>query len=211
MLDVNTVFDFTPSDCDGTKRALLIGINYIGHESGVLSGCHNDVLNMVDYIKNVHGFEDENITILLDDDEHTSPTYDNMISAYTTFAEQAQSGDALFCHYSGHGCGIKDDESEEQDGKDEALVPIDYLENGMVRDDELFDILIKPLPDNAHLFCVMDCCHSGSILDLPYVYNGNGLSGEMDIDENFKFNKLFKKFGNNAIQFLQEQQEDNYE
>jgi metacaspase-1 len=208
MLDVNTSFDFTPSDCNGTKRALLIGINYIGHESGVLSGCHNDVMNMVDYIKNVHGFEDENITILLDDDEHTSPTYDNMINAYKEFVSQAQPGDALFCHYSGHGCGIHDDEhNEEQDGKDEALVPIDYLENGMVRDDELFDILIKPLPDDVHLLCVMDCCHSGSILDLPYVYKGDGTYDEMSIDENYKFNKLMKKFGQ-TVQFLQDQQNE---
>jgi metacaspase-1 len=50
-IDVNATFDLVPPEATGTRRALLIGINYIGHESGVLSGCHNDVLNMVKYIK----------------------------------------------------------------------------------------------------------------------------------------------------------------
>lgn len=201
-IEVNEKFDFTPPSATGTKRALLIGINYIGHESGVLSGCHNDVLNMVEYIKNVHGFEDENITILLDDDEHTSPTYENMIEAYKTLVEQAEPGDALFCHYSGHGCGIKDDESEESDGKDEALVPVDYLDAGVIRDDELYDILIKPLKDDVHLLAIMDCCHSGSILDLPYLYKGGGEFSEMGIQQNYKFGKLFKKFGQQMVEDL---------
>ena len=51
-LDIHTTFDLVPESCaDGTRRALLIGINYTGHSQGVLSGCHNDVLNMVEYIK----------------------------------------------------------------------------------------------------------------------------------------------------------------
>jgi metacaspase-1 len=101
-LDVNEKFDITPF-ATGTKRAVLVGINYIGHESGVLSGCHNDVLNMAEYLKNVHGFEDENITILMDDEEgeYTSPTAENMMAAYLALVESAESGDSLYCHYSG--------------------------------------------------------------------------------------------------------------
>ena len=30
----------------GTRRALMIGINYVGHKQGELHGCHNDVVNM---------------------------------------------------------------------------------------------------------------------------------------------------------------------
>jgi metacaspase-1 len=208
LVDVNEVFDFTPADASGTKRALLVGINYIGHESGVLSGCHNDVLNMVEYIKDVHGFEEENITILLDDDEHTSPTYANMVEAYKTLVDAAEPGDALFVHYSGHGCGIKDDESEESDGKDEALVPIDYLEAGVIRDDELYEILIKPLKDDVHMLCLMDCCHSGSILDLPYVYKAGAGFEEMGIDKKFKFGKLFQKLGAAAVDLLDDGDDD---
>jgi hypothetical protein len=53
-----------PSASEGaTRRALLIEINYVGHKQGVLSGCHNDALNMVQYIKNGHAFKDEDIAI----------------------------------------------------------------------------------------------------------------------------------------------------
>ena len=46
-IDVNTDFDLVPKTATGTKRAVMIGINYVGHDPGELRGCHNDVLNMV--------------------------------------------------------------------------------------------------------------------------------------------------------------------
>lgn len=49
----------------------------------------------------VHGFEEENITVLLDDGEHTEPTYENIIEAYKTVILEAEEGDAIFLHYSG--------------------------------------------------------------------------------------------------------------
>nr|B7G6D3.2 RecName: Full=Metacaspase III c; Short=PtMCA-IIIc; Contains: RecName: Full=Small subunit p10; Contains: RecName: Full=Large subunit p20 [Phaeodactylum tricornutum CCAP 1055/1] len=195
-IDVNDDFDLVPPAATGTRRALLIGINYVGHEQGVLRGCHNDVKNMVEYIKAVHGFEDENITILMDDGEHTAPTHANMIAAYKKIVALSKADDALFCHFSGHGAKIRDDDrGEEDDGYDETLVPIDYHENGMIRDDDLYDILIKPLVQGVHLVCLMDCCHSGTVLDLPYVYKADGNFTEMEIDENFDFKKLLGKFG----------------
>jgi len=45
-----------------------------------------------------------------------------------------------------------DDWKEEEDGYDEALVPVDYQEGaGMIRDDDLYEILVKPLAQGAHL------------------------------------------------------------
>jgi hypothetical protein len=141
---------------------------------------------MVKYIKDVHGFQDENITILLDDDEHERPTKANIV---------AESGDSLFCHYSGHGCKIRDDDGDEADGYDEALAPVDYNTAGLIRDDDLLDILVKPLPDGVFLVCLFDCCHSGTILDLPYHYKPGEDATEMEIDEDFDFKKLLGKFG----------------
>jgi hypothetical protein len=46
-IDVHTDFDLVPDSATGVRRAVMIGINYVGHDSGELSGCHNDVLNMV--------------------------------------------------------------------------------------------------------------------------------------------------------------------
>ena len=103
QIDVNETFDLIPNDREsGNRYALLIGINYIGHSVGQLSGCHNDAQNMVEYVKDVHGFPEENITILLDKDGYTQPTRENMLEAYKELVAKAEPGDCLFCHYSGH-------------------------------------------------------------------------------------------------------------
>ena len=59
-LNVSDAFYIVPPSSTGTKRALLIGINYVG-QKGELSGCHNDVLNMKEYLIEVLGFKEKNI------------------------------------------------------------------------------------------------------------------------------------------------------
>ena len=63
-IDVNDDFAVVPENFSGTKRAVLVGINYVG-QKGELSGCHNDVGNIKDYLVNVQGFQEQNITILM--------------------------------------------------------------------------------------------------------------------------------------------------
>lgn len=188
-LDIHTTFDLVPEKCTGTRRAILIGINYVGQQ-GELSGCHNDVKNMIEYIKNVHGFEDENITVLLDADGYTSPTHDNILAAYRKLVAESVSGDAVFCHYSGHGGKLKDDDGDEKDGYDETLVPLDYASAGQIRDDDVFSVLIGPMRSGVVMTCVMDCCHSGSVLDLPYNFIADGEHENMAIAEDFDFAAL---------------------
>eukprot|EP00545_Synedropsis_sp_CCMP1620_P009661 CAMPEP_0119019954 /NCGR_PEP_ID=MMETSP1176-20130426/23029_1 /TAXON_ID=265551 /ORGANISM="Synedropsis recta cf, Strain CCMP1620" /LENGTH=387 /DNA_ID=CAMNT_0006974291 /DNA_START=117 /DNA_END=1280 /DNA_ORIENTATION=+ len=184
-LDVNHPFELVPADCPGTKRALLIGINYVGHKQGQLSGCHNDVLNMKEYIIKVWNFEEENITVLLDDGEHTEPTKENILAAYEKLVSESQEGDAAFCHYSGHGGKLKDDDNDEKDGYDETLVPVDYMTCGQIRDDDLFRTLISPMASGVTLTCIMDCCHSGTVLDLPFQFKADGESDQMQVSSTF--------------------------
>ena len=36
--------------------------------------------------------------------------------------------------------------------------------------------------------CIVDCCHSGTIFDLPFVFKGDGRTGEkMESVSNYKF------------------------
>jgi hypothetical protein len=50
---------------------------------------------------NEHGFEEDNIVVLMDDGQHTSPTKSNMINAYKQIVADSEDGDAIFLHYSG--------------------------------------------------------------------------------------------------------------
>ena len=99
----------------------------------------------------VHGFEEDNIVVLLDDGQHSDPTMENMLQAYRDVVSKAEKGDSIFLHYSGHGSKIKDDDGDDDDGYDEVLVPLDYNENGMIRDDDLYDIIVKGLPKGVHV------------------------------------------------------------
>ena len=67
------------SNCQGNKKALLIGINYFG-QSGELRGCVNDVNNIKQLIMS-RGFRESNMMILTDDqrDSRCHPTRQNII------------------------------------------------------------------------------------------------------------------------------------
>jgi hypothetical protein len=67
----------------------------------------------------------------------------------------------------------------EPSGNKETLVPLDFEQNGMLVDDFLHDLLVKPLPAGVRLTVILDCCHSGSALNLPYTYTTGASFGVM--------------------------------
>lgn len=146
------------------KRALLIGINYTGTDSA-LNGCVNDVKNVKSYLLK-NGYTEDKITLISDAfDSKIKPTRNVILkSLLDLLLSDAQQ---LYLHYSGHGSYISDTDGDEEDGRDECLVPLDYEENGMILDDEIKGLLCC-LREDQKLFAVLDCCHSGSGMDLCY-------------------------------------------
>lgn len=168
-----------PTKITGTKRALLIGINYIGSDNA-LNGCIKDVENISNILTTLYNYKPENIMILTDD-QHGShkPTRKNIISNINKYVSLTKSGDELFVHYSGHGTQVADlngDEALNPDapGQDDALCPCDFDDydgdSGFILDDLLKEILVNKIPVGAKLRAFFDCCHSGSALDLPFLY-----------------------------------------
>ena len=91
----------------------------------------------------------------MDDGEHTPPTRENMIAAYRKIVGESEAGDAIFLHYSGHGGKLRDTSGDEADGFDETLVPVDYLENGMILDDDLYEIIVNGMPEGVVCFSLV--------------------------------------------------------
>ncbi|KAI8814099.1 peptidase C14 [Cladochytrium replicatum] len=166
----------TAPEITGKRRALVMGINYTG-TSYELSGCINDAKNAKAFIAK-HGYED---TMTLTDDQENPemrPTAANIIKGMVWLVADAKPGDAFFLHYSGHGAYVKDSTGDEVDGSDETICPVDFKEAGMIADDDMHAILLLNLPEGCSFFSVFDCCHSGSILDLPYTAK---LDGELEL------------------------------
>ena len=102
------------------------------------------------------------------------PTKQNILNGFKWLVKGARSGDSLFVHYSGHGGTQEDTNGDEPDGQDETLIPVDYEKNGVIVDDLIHEILVAGLPQGVRLTAIMDCCHSGSIFDLPYTVSRKG-------------------------------------
>jgi hypothetical protein len=154
-----------------SKFALLIGINYIGQEAE-LNGCINDIMITRDILISKFGYRSNNI-VILSDKSNIKPTKNNILRNINNLVDKSNKGfNELWFHFSGHGVQVKDLNGDEKDKLDEAIVPLDYEKNGFIIDDTLANIL-KKINNNAKLFSIMDCCHSGTILDLPYKLNNN--------------------------------------
>ncbi|KAL1988186.1 hypothetical protein VTN96DRAFT_716 [Rasamsonia emersonii] len=175
-------YSFQYSNCTGKRKALLIGINYFG-QKGQLRGCINDVRNMSTYLNQNFGYAREDMVILTDDQQNpmSQPTKANILRAMHWLVKDAQPNDSLFFHYSGHGGQTPDLDGDEEDGYDEVIYPVDFRVAGHITDDEMHRIMVKPLQAGVRLTAIFDSCHSGSALDLPYIYSTSGVLKEPNL------------------------------
>jgi hypothetical protein len=141
-----------------TKKALLIGCNY-KNTSYQLNGCINDAFLM----RNLLEKKKYNEILVLHDDAIVKPTKQNILEQMEKMFLSCKEGDELFLSFSGHGTQAKDLNGDEKDGKDEVFISLDLKG---IYDDEVRRLYQK-IPKGVKVFVVMDCCNSGTILDLP--------------------------------------------
>lgn len=84
----------------------------------------------------------------------------------------SEPGTVNFLHYSGHGGQVQADDYRAS-GFDDTIVPYDFERNGQIPSGVLHQTLVTRLPRNSTLFIVLDCCHSGSAVELPFVYRSD--------------------------------------
>lgn len=160
------------------SRALVVSCQYGDFDNLRLNGCFYDAERFVNQLKKM----DENIeiTIMRDDYGKSSGLYPTSENIKRKLNDLCKSNSKkLFFYYSGHG-SYKDDENNDEKssgrfgkrndklnsiGKDSCLVSNNVNEIGLVSDDDM-NLILRSLRSNQTLYSFMDCCHSGTILDL---------------------------------------------
>lgn len=170
------------------KKSLLIGINYVD-SSHALRGCHSDVDNMAEFLT-YRGYSNghRDRVILTDRPEvsHDSPYYPtghNILAAMDWLVSEP--GCTLFLHYSGHGGQTKDIDGNRTTGIDDTIVPVDFESRGQLSSTLLHEHLVTYMAPSCTLFIIMDCCHSGSAVELPFVYRSDA-DGQISLMDNLK-------------------------
>lgn len=165
----------------GRKKSLLIGINYTGSKNQ-LQGCVQDVNNVKEFL----GFQgyptDARSQVVMTDQMQGAyyPDGHNIIAAMDWLVSEP--GCVCFFHYSGHGGQVA---SQSSTHFSDTLVPVDFQTKGQIDSDMLHQHLVTNLPPSSTLFVIMDCCHSGSALELPYVYRSDD-DGNVNMMDNLK-------------------------
>jgi hypothetical protein len=148
---------------DPNKRALVIGIDYVGQDAE-LTGCVRDADDTAAFLAD-HDYQVVRLVDRGNDDVMRQPT--RRIILRELMALVSSPARKLYLHYSGHGTHIHDSGTDERDDRDEALCPVDMNDAGYITDDAIRGVLAS-LRKNQTLSCVLDCCHSGSGMDLRH-------------------------------------------
>ena len=152
------------------KRAFMVGIS---HYDTALTGYQWNNINGVEDIRLLEPILKKQsfyLTTLLDE----KATYQNITDQLSAFTKQTKKGDMIYLHFSTHGQPVEDLNGDEEDGWDEAIVPIDayklfrkgvYEGHKHLLDDQLNQYVKKlreKIGPTGFLYVVIDACHAGT-------------------------------------------------
>jgi hypothetical protein len=154
------------------SKAILFGLNYEYDLNARLFGCINDVNNMAQYLS-AGGYKCE---VYTDDKNRFATSARGIINRLLSLARETytQKLTRIWIHFSGHGTQVPDFNRDEKDNYDECIVPSDFRVRGVVTDDTI-NAIFKQFSPMTKVVCVFDSCHSGTICDLRYGWEGNRL------------------------------------
>ena len=158
----------TTAGSERGDRALLVGINRYADPKFDLQGAVYDAHNMRGLLTDYLGFDSDQIRLLTDE----QATRDAILAAVRDWliAGTLPNSRALF-YFAGHGYYSRDENSDEPDEFDEALVPHDArvvstasvparMKN-LILDDEIGALFAKLHDRQAYV--IADSCHSGTV------------------------------------------------
>ena len=136
-----------------------------------LQGCVNDMNNIKEVLQGRCCFMEEDITTLKNSDA-TRENIEEELLNLVIFSHK-NPGSEIWLSYSGHGSNVTS--FREEDLKSEVICPSDYATSGVITDRWLQENFVEGLEKTSKVFVLMDCCNSGSNLNLPYRYKGGDI------------------------------------
>ena len=161
------------------RLALVVGLNYDRHRRALrLRGCENDARHLTGALRRrgyevtqLHGAAATHVV----DSEATRDGLLRHVDALVARAAAARARDPgravrVWFSFSGHGTQRFDLDYDENDFLDEAILCDDLR---TITDDEMHARLVRPLREaGCELRGLLDCCHSGTGVDLGCTYDG---------------------------------------
>ncbi len=156
-----------PASQAQTRRALVIGIGQQEDKAwGKING-DKDVPFVEEILKNAR-FKTGNVKKLV----NQQATKAAIVTAFKSLAKQAERGDVIYVHFSGHGQQMKDVHNDEKDGLDECWIPYDAYRKPCEKDrgekhltdDEVnyyLNAIRDKIGDAGKMLVMIDACHSG--------------------------------------------------
>lgn len=154
-----------------TKRALLVGVSDYGNvDEDPYKWANISGANDIALLTPLFTEQGYSVTSLVDG----QATHAGITAALDQLASNSQKGDIVYIHFSMHGQPFEDLNGDEEDGWDEALIPVDaemlyaegvYEGKNHLLDDELegyFNQIRNKLGSEGQLVVILDACHSGT-------------------------------------------------
>ena len=170
LLMIIAIFLFSTPGNSQRKRAFMVGIS--NYDTALTSYQWNNIngvedINLLSPHLKKQGFD---VKSLID----SEATYDNITKQISRFIDKTRKGDIVYIHFSTHGQPVEDLNGDEDDGWDEAIVPIDayklykkglYEGKKHLLDDQLntyTNKLREKIGPKGFLYIVIDACHAGT-------------------------------------------------
>lgn len=168
----------------GTVHVLISACGSSGTKHG--SRSREDAKRVEEWCRSVCGIED---IIVLSDHHHlfskaesALPTKNLLRECFDRIGRRTQAGDSFVWYFAGHGIQEEDEHCEEYSSKGDALL-VESLEGRLTNtqemdaehkiyrdtiltNEELNQWLADAMPIGVTIFCIVDSCHSGTLLDL---------------------------------------------
>ncbi|GAB5565953.1 MAG: hypothetical protein Wins2KO_30160 [Winogradskyella sp.] len=153
---------------EGTKRAIIVGVSDYNENNLKLNFADNDAALFKNYLKDIEGLENENISLLINKDAVAL----NIVQELKKQFKVSEDGDVLYIYFAGHGDVVED--FGEKEGfllAADANANQEYYSGGVVPLALLNKAINNLTQKGTKVILILDACRSGFVFESGAVKN----------------------------------------